>query len=302
MVVVIKRDGFEWTQHYAKGKPTTKLTKGKPTKQTGTCITFKPDPEIFEDVTILKDEIRKNVQDRAYLNSGLKIIFNDETFHYNNGLISFIKDVNDKPLFEPIYLAGKHEYVPKNLKHTIKIEFEIAFNYSKNEGDNNFTFCNGINTIEGGTHLKAFRMALSETIKKYIVDNNILTKQEKNLEITGEDIRENLYCIVAVKHTEPKYESQTKIKVSNSDIEGPIRKLMNNEFYNYLLQNPNVSKIICKNVIISAKSRLAAKCAKNNVLKKESKQNNFILNDAGKLADCLLSDNTKTELIIVEGK
>jgi len=310
--VVVNRDGFTWSQTFEKGHHTSNLQKIGSTKSTGTEIHFQPDPEIFEDYKINIGKLKDNCQNRAFLNSNLLIKFQSftdkkskkptisEKFQYKNGIVDYLNSINKSPLINPIYITGGDSIKKKDGEET-EISFEMAFNYGKNEGETNLTFVNSIETTEGGTHLKAFRMAICETVKKYIDNNDLLGKKDKNLEIVGEDVRENLVCVLSLKHSNPQYESQTKIKLSNSDVEGPIRKSINKDLSLFLTENPEIAKKIANNVIITAKSRKAAKAAKDKVLKKSN--GNFLsLSNVSKLADCINKDNESTELFIVEGQ
>jgi DNA gyrase subunit B len=294
--VNVKRDGFEWKQTFSKGEPTSKLVKGKATKKTGTSITFIPDIEVMKEIEVDTEELRDRLKKLAYLNSGLQFVFTvdgkTDKFLFENGLIAFVEDLNDNPLFKKVISFNTYD-------KDSKITAEVAFSYSKGSADKTLGFTNSIHNTEDGTHVTGFRSGLSRIIMKYIADNSVLTKKDKDLKIEGEDTRTGIVAIVNIKHPDPQFVGQTKQKLSNGDAQSVVQKLMADlEFY--MGENPEIAKAICQKVISNAKGRRAAQTARNRAIS-EAEGSFKSISSISKLADCESNDITKNMLYIVEG-
>ena len=290
--VEVFRDGKVYYQRYERGIPKTPVKVVRKAKTTGTKTTFLADKQIFRRVKFNFDILAKRLRELAFLNRGLKIILkderdgNEEVFHYKGGLVEFIKylDQNRTALHKPIYFAGEREGV----------EVEIAFEYNDSYSENIFTYCNNVNTIEGGTHLVGFKAALTRTLNFYGSKNNLL----KNIQLQGDDVREGLTAVVSVKVAEPQFEGQTKTKLGNGEVKGIVESLFNEQFSEYLEQNPSVARKIIEKNISAAHSREAARRARELTRRKSALESNSL---PGKLADCSISDPAQCELFLVEG-
>ena len=290
--VEVYRDGQIYFQKYQRGLPTAPVKKLRATKNTGTKTTFLADSNIFTKVTYNFETLANRLRELAFLNKGLRISLKDardgnqEEFYYKGGLIEFIKyiDQSRTALHKPIYISGEREGV----------EVEIAFEYNDSYSDNIFTYCNNVNTIEGGTHLHGFKSALTRTLNYYGNKNNLL----KNIQLQGDDVREGLTSVVSVKVGEPQFEGQTKTKLGNSEVRGVVESIFNESLAEFLEQNPSVGrKIIDKNVS-AAQSREAARRARDLTRRKSALEGNQL---PGKLADCSISDPVQCEIYLVEG-
>ncbi len=295
LVVKVKRHGKIYTQQYERGKPVTELKEGESTQETGTIITFKPDPEIFEDINFNYEVLCQRLRELAFLNKGLKIEIVDErtsksnTYKYDGGIVSFVKYVNrNKDVLhnEPLYFEGE-----KDGSHV-----EVAIQYTTSYTENIFSFANNINTHEGGTHLSGFKIALTRTVNDYARKNNLLKENEDNL--IGDDIREGLTAVISVKTLNPQFEGQTKTKLANSEIRGIVDSIVAQGVGNYLDQNPSIAKKIIEKCISAARAREAARKARELTRRKNVLEN---LSLPGKLADCSEKDPKGTELYLVEG-
>lgn len=290
--VKVKRDGKIYVQKYEKGIPVTPVEiKGK-TKETGTTITFLPDKEIFETTEFNFARITKRLRELAFLNKDLKIIFLNENnktkrvFQYEGGIISFVEYLNkNKNVVHPkvIYLS----------KESNNIQVEIAIQYNDGFLDNLFSFCNNVNTIEGGTHVSGFSTALTRTINDYIKKNKLA-----EIRLSGSDVKEGLTSVISLKVPNPQFEGQTKTKLGNSKIKG----IVDSTFYDFLStffeENPPIAKAIINKSILSAKAREAARKAKELTRRKSALESTAL---PGKLADCQEKDPAKSELFIAEG-
>ncbi len=292
--VEVKREGKIWFQRYERGKPVTPVKVIGETKLTGTKVTFKPDPEIFEVTEFSFDTISKRLRELAFLNAGLRIKLIDERsdkeveFHYEGGIVEFLKHLTrgKEPLYpEPIYFKGE-----KN-----GIEVEIAIQHTKDFQERILTYANNINTTEGGTHLAGFRAALTKVINNYAQSNKLI-KQGKSL--TGDDVREGLYGVISVKIPQPQFEGQTKTKLGNSEVKGIVTSIVTENLSTFLEENPKIARLIVEKAIQAANAREAAHRAKQLVRRKSVLESTTL---PGKLADCQERDPRLTELFIVEG-
>ncbi|MEK6895513.1 MAG: DNA topoisomerase (ATP-hydrolyzing) subunit B [Nanoarchaeota archaeon] len=297
LIAEVKRNGKIYRQEYARGIPKTKLeVAGKAgEKETGTTITFWPDPEIFSTLDFDYKVLETRFREIAFLNAGVKIILKDEkknkeeSFHYEGGLSEFVKWLNEgKDVLHPKPIYFKREQDNNVL--------EIAVQYNSTYQENIFGFVNVINTIEGGTHVSGFKTALTRALNDYAKKKGNLKNGDSFM---GEDVREGLTAVISLKIPEPQFEGQTKTKLGNSEIKGFVDSITYTVLSEYLEENPQVAKKIIFKALDSAKARLAAKKAKDLVRRK----NAFGLGGLpGKLADCSRKKSDDTELYIVEGE
>ncbi len=295
MEVQVARDGYLWTQRYKLGKPESKLKKGKKRKSTGTIISFYPDGDIFKDIRFNYDVLATRFRELAFLNKGLRIKLNfepeDKTadFKYNGGVKEFIEylDKNKNPIHKhPIYIY-------KEIEDCI-IETALQFNDSYTE--NIFSYANNINTIEGGTHLSGFKSAITRSINQYSKDHNLIKNNEPKL--LGEDIREGLTAVISVNLPEPQFEGQTKTRLGDREIQGLVESVVSGGISTYLEENLAAAKKIIEESKVAARSRIAAKRARDITRRKSALDSSSL---PGKLADCSSTDPNISELFIVEG-
>jgi DNA gyrase subunit B len=300
--VEVMRDGHVWTQRFEQGLKKSDLEKGKKTKETGTRIVFKPDPEIFTEVQYNFGTLANRLRELAYLNRGIRIVLRDEReeesredeireeeFLFEGGIVQFVEYLRGKktPLHEEIvYVAGTQE----------DTEIELALQYSDGYNQDTFTFVNNINTHEGGTHLSGFKAALTRTINVYAQKNGILKKAD--LSLSGDDVREGLTAILSVKVMEPQFEGQTKTKLGNSEVRGIVESLVNDKLGTWLEENPQDSKRIIEKAIQASRAREAARKARDLTRKRSALETGIL---PGKLADCSVNDASISELYLVEG-
>lgn len=292
--VEVYRNGQIWIQEYDRGVPRAQVKATGKTKRTGTKTVFMADDQIFRKIKYTFDTLANRLRDLAFLNRGLKVILQDlrpgeereETFHYKGGLSEFVKyiDQNRIALHKPIYYEDDRDGV----------QVEIALEYNNSFSDNVFTYCNNVNTIEGGTHLSGFKSALTRSLNNYGTKNNLL----KKVNIQGEDTREGLSAVISVKVSEPQFEGQTKTKLGNSEVRGIVESITNEKLSEFLEQNPSIGRKIIDKCISSARSREAAKKARELTRRKSALESNAL---PGKLADCSISDPSQCEIYLVEG-
>ncbi len=294
--VDIYRDGKIYRQKYERGLPVSELQVIANSHKRGTCITFMADNDIFKEVHYKFDLLSTRLRELAFLNSELKIIIEDErlekieVYQYAGGLIEFVDflDKSRTPIHrEPIYIAGEKEGVP----------VEIALQYNSAYTENILTYCNNVNTIEGGTHLSGFKAALTRTINYYAQAYNLIKSNER-IALTGEDVREGLTAVISVKVTEPQFEGQTKTKLGNSEVRGAVETLVNEHLYDFLERNPNEARHIIDKCLNAARAREAARHARELTRRKTALDSNSL---PGKLADCSSNDPFKSEIYLVEG-
>lgn len=292
------RDGFRYSQEYARGRPLNKIQKLGKCKSTGTTITFEADPEIFKEVKFDPKRILNYLRQQAYLTKGLKIIFTDSiekpvknyAFYFEGGLLSYIKYLTrGANSLHPNIFYGAGE---KNGSF-----IEAVFRYTDEYECYEESFANNINTQEGGTHLTGFRTALTRTFNDYARKNGFLKENDENL--NGEDIREGLTGIVAIKIKEPQFEGQTKRRLGNPEAKTSVEQLVSETLSDFLERNPADAKIIVEKCMISQKARKAAKVAKETILRKGILEGLAL---PGKLADCTSAKPEESELYIVEGE
>jgi DNA gyrase subunit B len=294
---------YTWTQEYHRGVPTGPLQKaGKAGRKTGTKVTFRPDPVIFEVIEFSFDLLSQRLRELAFLNKGLRITLCDERvdppksheFFYSGGIAEFIKHLNKSKnvLHErPIYCEGGRE-----LPNGGMLTMEIAFQYNDGYSENIFSFANNINTVDGGAHLTGFRSALTRTINAYGQQGGLFKDVKENL--TGDDVREGLTAVVSVKLPQPQFEGQTKGKL-NSDIGGYVVQFVNDRLSEYFDKNPAVMRKIVSKAIEAARAREAARRARDLTRRKGALDSGGL---PGKLADCQEKDPERCELFLVEGE
>lgn len=303
-IVIIKRDGFTWKQIFSKGKAKTELQKIGKTKETGTSISFIPDKEIMKDISIDSMDYFDFVERLSFLNKGLKITFHatkkqggeiNKIIQAKKGLKDYLLTLDKNLLLsKPIVIREK------GAKDNIKMEIELVFNYSSKYDDEVIkSFVNGLETIDGGTHNQGFKMALTEVIRKYIITNNLLTKKDGKLDITGDDVREGLVAILSTKHSDPLFSSQTKDKMTSDDIMGFTKKVVTDQLTQWLNTHRNEAKVLSNKVILSAKGRMAAKRAKLATSKKTSGLT--MLSSLSKFTGANSNLSEERELFITEG-
>ena len=294
MRVTIKRGGKKYQQEYEIGKPLYKLkTIGDCDKDDkGTEVTFWPDEKIFSALKFDFSVLETRFREIAFLNKGLKIVLEDtasgrkEVFHYEGGLVEFVKWVNEtkEPLHKPVYF----------IKEDSKYVVECAVQYNNGYQENILSFVNTINTVEGGTHVAGFRTALTRAINDYAKKNK-LAKEDS---LTGDDVREGLTVILSIKVPEPQFEGQTKTKLGNSDVKGIVDKIASSSLSEFFEENPAIAKRIVAKAMEAQKAREAAKKAKDLVRRKSA----FSVGGLpGKLKDCASKKTEDSELFIVEG-
>lgn len=282
-------------QRYERGKSTCKLKEIGDTSKTGTKITFKPDYEIFEDLIYDYDILLSRLREQAFLNKGIKIILKDkrgsdrqDVLQYEGGIKSFVEWLNQNktPIHdEIIYVEAKKE----------DTEVEIAMQYTQSYTENLISFANDIHTTEGGTHETGFKSALTKVFNDFAKKLNFIKENDKNL--SGEDIREGLTCVISVKVLEAQFEGQTKTKLGNSEVRSVVEYAIGEHLSNFLEENPSVTKTILDKALTAARAREAARKAREATRKSPLGVSTL----PGKLTDCIVKDPTKTEIYIVEG-
>jgi len=298
----VHRDGKLWRQEFSKGLADGPIRATGATSRTGTHIQFLPDGEIFSDLTFNYDTLEKRLRELAFLNPGVRIRLRDERddepkqaeFFSDKGLAEFVAHLNraQSPLHEPVLLAGRDD--ERN------VEVEVAIQYNDGFGENVVSYCNNIHTIDGGTHLTGFRAALTRTMNAYVKANAPSSQnKKKELSISGDDFREGLTAIVSVRVPDPQFESQTKIKLGNSDVEGIVAKVVNDALGTFLEQNPNVAKKLAAKAMLAAEAREATRKARELVRNRKGVLTGGGL--PGKLMDCSSHDRDHSELFLVEG-
>ncbi len=293
--VEVYRNGKIYTQSYQKGVPREKLkTLGK-TRKKGTFIRFKADENVFGTVNIDYSILENRLRELAFLNKKLKIGLEDlrqdkkETFRFTGGVKEFVQFLDEsRPAIikKPVYFETEREGVP----------IEVAMQYNTSYRENILTFVNNINTVEGGSHLSGFKTALTRTLNNYAQKNNLFKKNKFTL--SGEDVREGITAILSIKVAEPQFEGQTKTKLGNSEIKGIVDSTVSEYLADYLEQNPGTAKRMIEKCISAARSREAARKARELTRRKGALD---VGNLPGKLADCSNRDPKLCELYLVEG-
>jgi DNA gyrase subunit B len=294
--VQVARDGYTWTQSYARGKRQDKLKKGNATKKSGTVVTFWPDREIFEETDFKREILAERLRELAYLTGGVEIALVDErggkewreVYKAKGGLADFVQLLNqgkDTLHNRIIHFTGKRD----------DAEVEVAIQWNTGFAESLHSFANTINTHEGGTHEEGLKKSLTNVINRHARTKNLLKEKDPNLE--GDDVREGLTAIVSVKLKEPQFEGQTKTKLGNTDIRSFVETTVNKHLATWLEEHGGDGRRIVQKASDAAKARLAARQARDLARRKGLLDSSM----PGKLADCQLREPEKTELFIVEG-
>jgi DNA gyrase subunit B len=296
VVVVVKREGKIHQQEYRRGAPQYDMRVIGDSEETGTTVTFQPDPEIFTETTVFDyDTLQTRVRELAFLNKGIELVLTDErtgvsnSFKYDGGIIEFVEYLNRnrEALHEkPIYVEGAKDH----------IHVEVALQYNDSYAENIYSFANNINTHEGGTHESGFKSALTRIINDYLRKSGTIKENDSNL--SGDDVREGLTAIISVKIPEPQFEGQTKTKLGNSEVRGIVESFFAEKFQEFLDENPSVSRKIMEKGLQAARAREAARKARELTRRKSALEVSAL---PGKLADCSSKDASISELYIVEG-
>ena len=302
LIANVYREGKIWQQEYVRGKAKAPVAEIGKTNETGTEVTFKPDPEIFKQILEYDyDTLSLRMRELSFLNKGIIIEINDkrrkddngdfisETFQSKEGLkefIHFLDENREAIIGDVISMEGEKNSVP----------VEVAMIYNTSFSENLQSYVNNINTHEGGTHLSGFRRGLTTTLKKYADSSGLLDKLK--FDIAGDDFREGLTAIISVKVAEPQFEGQTKTKLGNRDVTSAVSQAVSEMLENYLEENPNDAKIIVQKVILAAQARHAARKAREMIQRKTVMSGGGL---PGKLSDCSEQDPTLCEVFLVEG-
>ena len=314
----VHRDGYVWRQDYRRGVPTGEVAKGETTDQTGTTITFWPDPEIFDTTEFTFEVLRSRFQQMAFLNKGLKISLTDEraeeiddedvqldadetaeanprsvTYLYENGLLDYVQHLTSTKKTETVH----DDVIAFEAEDTVqKIALEVAMQWTTSYAESVHTYANTINTHEGGTHEEGFRTALTSLINSYAREQKLLREKDSNL--TGDDVREGLTAVVSVKLGEPQFEGQTKTKLGNSEAKAFVQRIVRDELGHWLESNPAQAKEVVRKAIQASQARLAARKAREATRRKGLLESSGM---PGKLRDCQSKDPVVSEIFIVEG-
>ena len=286
-----------FAQEYKMGKPTGPVKKVGTTKKTGTIITFQPDPLIFKETNFDISTILNHLRQQAYLTKGIKVTVKDErgdlsrdyTFYFEGGIVSYVEYLNRNE-------ESKHKTVFYVGKEQDNIFVEVAMQYTDEISGKELSFANNVHTTEGGMHLTGFKSAITRTLNDYARKNAFLKEKDDNL--SGDDVREGLTSIISVKLKDPQFEGQTKAKLGTPDARTAVENVINVELADWLERNPLDARQIMEKIILASKARLAAKAARETVLRKGAMEGMTL---PGKLADCSSRDPSESELFIVEG-
>ncbi|MCL6557299.1 MAG: DNA topoisomerase (ATP-hydrolyzing) subunit B [Firmicutes bacterium] len=292
--VEVRRDGNIYHQKYSRGVPVTDLKITGKSKGTGTKVSFKPDPEIFEELVFSQDTLAQRLRELSYLNKGIKIILRDKrtgqelTYQHDGGIQDFVKHLNKNktPLHKPIYFNKQRD----------DVLVEISLQYTDAYVENILSYANNINTVDGGTHEAGFKAALTRVLNDYGRKYNLLKNGTGNL--SGEDIREGLTAVISVKVPEPQFEGQTKTKLGNSEVRSIVDSVVGDGLSTFLEENPSVAKRILEKAITASRAREAARKARELTRRKSALESSTL---PGKLADCSDRDPSISEIYLVEG-
>ncbi len=292
--VEVRRGGHVYQQEYERGEPTSEVRRIGISSRVGTKTTFKPDPQVFANTQFSYSVLQRRLQELAFLNRGVKILFRDErtgdgeTFKYDRGIVEFVEYLNrtSEPLHpEVIYIAGEFE----------EVGLEVAMQYTSEYTENVHSFVNNIATTEGGTHLSGFRSALTRTLNNYGKREDLF----KDLVPTGDDFREGLTAVVALRVPHPQFEGQTKTKLGNSEVEGIVTSAVGDYLGRFLEETPKTARIIVQKALLAAEARESARKARALVRERKGALSGGGL--PGKLRDCTSHDVDRSELYLVEG-
>jgi DNA gyrase subunit B len=321
----VRRDGYIWTQEYKRGKKVAEVKKGAKTKEVGTSITFQADPKIFPKIEYSWKTVLRYIRQRAYLVKGINIVLEDHRnveepsnaesgdkkdkvngrvrecdlgqeykvrkygFYFDGGIVSFVNYLNKGKEVK----NAKPVYIEKEIDD---VQVEISLQYTDGFKEHIYSFANNIYTVEGGMHVTGFRTALTRVLNNYAKKSNLIKAKEGNL--TSDDVKEGLTAVISVKLQEPQFEGQTKAKLGNGEVKGIVSSVMSEALSEYLENNPKDAKDMIGKCVLTAKARLAARAAKDAVVRKGALEGMTL---PGKLADCSSRKVEETELYIVEG-
>ena len=293
--VEVRRDGKVWHQRYERGKRASELKAVGKTTKTGTTVTFKPDPKVFEVVEFNPETMTARLRELAYLNPAVKITFTIEAteekqeFQYKGGIAAFVEHLNrlKDALHRVARFAGQRE----------DVEAEIALQYNQGFLESIHSYANNIHTMEGGTHLSGFKTALTRAINAYARKAGLLKEKDPNF--SGDDVREGLTAVISVKLLNPQFEGQTKTKLGNTEVEGLVNSIVYEGLTNYLEENPSAARRIADKAITACRARDAARKASELIKRKSALEGTTL---PGTLWDCSEKDPAKCELFLVEGK
>jgi len=293
--VEVSRDGNVYEMEFERGHKTSELKIVGKRKKTGTRVTFRPDPQIFPEIAFRYEVLSTRLRELAYLNEGLKISLKDErtdaseVFHYKQGLVAFIKHLNEnKNVLHPPAIISKED-------EETKLSVDVVLQYHDGYSETLFTFANNISTVEGGTHLSGFKSALTRTLNSYARNAGLLKKEANP---SGDDVREGLTAVISVKVPDPQFEGQTKTKLGNSEVESFVTQAVNERLGAWLEEHPTEAKRILNKGIQAMQAREAARKARDLTRRKSALASGSL---PGKLADCRSKDVDSTELFLVEG-
>jgi DNA gyrase subunit B len=293
--IEVNRDGKTYQMEFARGVKSSDLKVIGKASKSGTKVTFKPDSEVFPDIEFKYEMLIGRIRELAFLNQGLRIVVEDERigkreeFKYDNGLVQYVQSLNEgKISLHPVVYFKKED--TEN-----RLVVEVAMQYSDGFSETLLTFANNINNHDGGTHLSGFKTALTGTINRYAEASNLM---KKDLRPSGDDVREGLVAIISVKLPEPQFESQTKDKLLNLEVESFVQQAVNEKLSAYFQENPKEARAVFEKSMLAAEAREAARKARELTRRKNSLEGNSL---PGKLADCRSKSNEETEIFLVEG-
>jgi DNA gyrase subunit B len=294
--VEVKRNGHQYHMRFERGETVGELKKLRPAPDTGTTVSFRPDPEIFETTVFKWDILSKRLRELAFLNAGVTITLRDERseegdreekFLYQGGIREFVRHLNEgkQSLCEVIYLHAERD----------DLEAEVALQYNDGYAENIFSYANNINTYEGGTHLSGLQAALTRSINAYAKS---MPAYKNEATVSGGDVREGLTCVISVKVRDPQFEGQTKTKLGNSEVRGIVESIVNEGLSEYFEEHPQDAKQVVDKALLASRAREAARKARELTRRKTALEGASL---PGKLADCAEKDPRLSELYIVEG-
>ncbi|MYM20171.1 DNA topoisomerase (ATP-hydrolyzing) subunit B [Brevibacterium sp. 5221] len=313
----VHTEGSVWTQDYVRGVPTAEVAQGEPVSDTGTTITFWPDEEIFETVAFSYETVRARLQQTAFLNKGLTLTLRDErrpevndddvqlhdedaefkprevTYRYENGLLDYVEYLNGQKKSEainPDVIAFESEDKDQLIALEVAMQWTTAYTESVH------SYANSVNTHEGGTHEEGFRTALTSLINAYAREQKLL--KEKDINLTGDDVREGLTAVISIKLGEPQFEGQTKTKLGNSEAKTFVQRVVRDELGHWMESNPNQAKDVVRKAIQASQARLAARKAREATRRKGLLETSGM---PGKLRDCQSKNPAISEIFMVEG-
>lgn len=294
--IEVYKNGKVYRQEYEIGIPKAPVKEVGTTGKSGTEVTFRPDASIFKTIVFNYKTISQRLRQNAYLNGGIKFDLTDKnrgnnnySFYFEGGLKSYVKHLNRhlKTIHNEIF------YTKRSLEN---IEVEVGLQYTDDIQTNEYAFANNVINPDGGTHISGLRIALTKSINNYL--NEYGTEKEKELKLTGDDVREGLTTAISVKLSEPQFEGQTKGKLNNAEVTQVVRKIVEEDLKQFLAENPQDARIILNKVMLAQKARAAAKAARDSVIRKGAFEGGGL---PGKLADCSSKNPENSELFVVEG-